>query len=224
MIALFIMTVAAVLAGLVERRRSGHWPIEALLVAVVALDLVRHTWTLPAALDMAMYLCVPALSSWCALRVLQEAPRGFATLVALKVFLVPFLGAIMVREAWASAPLIATGVSCAVQVVAAVAWWQSSRRPTITTVCALVMLVGDVVSLAGPVGLGGPWWIVNAQLGVVAGALVVLQAGWLVLHWARSRWPDGMQLEMHPWLEARLRRDLERRRARRRDRERQARE
>jgi hypothetical protein len=186
-----LLAVAAIMATRIAMRRRAHAPVAVLLLASVVLDSVRDLCPMPPWRELVYYLAIPALSAACALRVLQEAPWSFCATIGIIVWGTPLLGAFAYRYAWATVSLNSALVSCGVQVVAAVAWWQSKRIINGTSACVLVMLIGDCISIIGPVGLGGPWWIADALTLLVGVALIALQVAWFWGPWAENRWLDA---------------------------------
>jgi hypothetical protein len=184
-----ILAGAALLAGALARRTPAHRPIAAALGGALALDVLRAGVVLPGRLDLALYLASPALSAWCALRVLACACSCRSAMV---VFGAWWLGALAVLRApvpalwWAAVPQQAHGAALLVEALAVLAFWRSPRRGGCTEGCVLVLVAGDAVGLLGPAGLmPGPWWLVSSQAAIVGAGLVVLQAAALLE--ARSR-------------------------------------
>jgi hypothetical protein len=178
-----IIGAAVVLAALLARRDAAHRPVAWALGGVLASDLVRAYVALPARLELALYLAAPALSAWCALRVLLEDPPRRAALSGGIVWGAPMAAALLVPEAWERVPLFAHLLALQVQIAAAAFFWRSPRPAGISETCTLVLAAGDVLALAGPLGfpgfwsaLGWGWAAVAAQAGVIGAVLVVLQA------------------------------------------------
>lgn len=170
-----IIGVAVVLAAVLARRSPAHWPVPIALGLALAGDVTRAALELPPVMELGLYLAAPALSAWCALRVLAGLSRWAAPVVPLILWAAVLRRAVTMPETWAQAPLFAHAGALLVQVVAGVLWWRSPRPRDTPETCALVLAAGDVLGLAGPLGLGGPWWIVAAQAGIVGAALVLVQ-------------------------------------------------
>lgn len=159
------LAAAAALACIVARRRAEHWPIAIALVLASALDAIRQLAPMSASLSELLYVAHPALSIWCALRVLGSFGQAAAIISAV---------------AW---PVIYSehpfAISLAAQLYAAGCWLLvQRRRATTSDACALMLLAGDAAALLGPLAWDGRelWWIVQGQGLLVALALGAVQA------------------------------------------------
>jgi hypothetical protein len=174
-----IIGAAVVLAFLVARRERAHLPVAVALGAALAGDCVRAAWAGPPAVELAIYLLAPALSAWCAVRVLA----GEGNLSAARPALALLAGALWIaREHPEGGRLFAHAAALVFQGAAAALFWRSDRPTRTPELCALVLAAGDVLALVGPLGWPAPWealgwgWAVTAaQAGVIGAVLVVLQ-------------------------------------------------
>jgi hypothetical protein len=164
--------LAALVALAIARRMPRHRPVAAALttawLADSLQDLAPPSWPAPH-VALAVYLALPALSAWCALRVLAGVrPRAAALLTGV---------------AWALAaalsldPRVAHVLAVLVQFGAAAQRWRSRARRDLPELCALVLLAGDVVGLVSPLMVGEreDWGLVSGQAAIVGAALVILQ-------------------------------------------------
>lgn len=172
-----VIGVAVLLGVALARRSRAHWPVPIALGLALAVDVTRARLELPPAVELGLYLAVPALSAWCALMVLAKRALAGAVLAPLVVGGAPLWLAVVAPGLWGAAPIVAHGASLLVQAAAAALWWRSPRSRDVSVTCVGVLAAGDVVGLLGPLALGGPWWIVALQAGGVASALVLVQ-GW----------------------------------------------
>jgi hypothetical protein len=176
LVARILFAAAIALATLFARHRPAHRPIAAGLALALALDLVVPHLALSARADLAAYLLTPAISAWVALRVLATARPA----AAFAPFAVWAGGALLVGRApspelwWAAAPRLAHGAALAVEAWTALAWWRSPARAELPQRCALVLAAGDFFGMLGPLGVGGPWEIVNWQAAIFAALLIGL--------------------------------------------------
>lgn len=180
----------AVLLGVALARRSpAHWPVPIALGGALAGDVAQARLELPPPVELGIYLAVPALSAWCAIRVLAKRALAGAVLAPLPFWFAelgmplaplvvggaPLWLAVVAPGFWEAAPIVAHGASLLVQAAAAALWWRSPRSRDVTVTCVGVLAAGDALVLLGPLALGGPWWIVALQAGIVGAALVGLQ-------------------------------------------------
>lgn len=176
-----IIGAAVVLAFLVARRERAHLPVGVALGLCLLGDCVRAAWAGPPAVELALYLLAPALSAWCAVRVLG----GFPLARALEApFLYVWAPAMVLTRLWGgdTGRLFAHLAALVVQGAAAFLFWRADRPARTPDLCALVLAAGDVLALVGPLGWPAPWealgwgWsAVAAQAGVIGAVLVVLQ-------------------------------------------------
>ncbi|XXX73862.1 hypothetical protein WMF30_40070 [Sorangium sp. So ce134] len=171
-----IIGAAVVLAAVIARRDAAHRPVAVALGGVLAGDLVRAALELPAQVELGLYLAAPALSAWCALRVLALRD-GRRTASDMAVIWAAWCAPAMLWPDmfWTWVPKAAHAQSLVLQGLAALAFWRSPRPRGLPETCAMVLAGGDVLALAGPLALGGPWALVAAQAGVIGAVLVVLQ-------------------------------------------------
>jgi hypothetical protein len=216
---LFPIGIAALLAILVALRSPEHWPVAFALNAFFIADFLLGQHIGGPWLDLALYLAAPALSAWCAILVLTEHSGAAA---GVEAWLILALVASTSSDGWEAAPLIGHLASVAVQGMSAWAWGRSDLRASGSSLCVLAMFAGDVMALLGPLGLGGPWWIVAWQTALLGVVLCVIQLAALAAPWARSRWPVALRDDAAERLALRLRerrrvaRDVERDRGPRR--------
>lgn len=159
------LAAAAALACIIARRRPEHRPIAVALVLACALDAVRQLVPMSASLSWLLYLAHPALSIWCALRVLAGFSTGQALFNAC------------VWPAIHSTHPFATSLGVQVYAVSC-RLFTEGRRATIADACALILFAGDAAALLGPLAWDGRelWWIVQGQGVLVALALGAVQA------------------------------------------------
>ncbi|XXY23347.1 hypothetical protein WME88_27425 [Sorangium sp. So ce216] len=190
-----IVGAAVVLAVLLARREPAHRPLAVALGGVLAGDLVRAALELPSRVELALYLAAPALSAWCAIRVLAGYPLGKSLEAPVLLLWAPAMTlAIVEPELWSHVPVLAHAVALFLQGGAALLFWRSPRAARTPETCALVLAAGDVVALAGPLGfprvwadLGYGWAVAAAQAGVMGAVLVVLQLRQLLTPAAGTR-------------------------------------
>jgi len=167
---------AAVLLGVAAARGSpAHWPVPIALGGALAVDVARARLELPPRVELAIYLAAPALSAWCALRVLGRLGPWAAPVAPGVLWGAVLWRALAVPGAWEQAHLEGHVGALLVQAAAAALWWRSPRSRDVSVTCVWVLAAGDVIGLMGPLALGGPWWIVAAQAGIVGAALVAVQ-------------------------------------------------
>ncbi|WP_437591479.1 hypothetical protein [Sorangium sp. So ce1000] len=177
-----IVGAAVILAVIIARRDRSHLPLAVALGGVLASDLVRAYVALPPRVELALYLTAPALSAWCALRVLARLGPWSAPVAPLVLWGAVLRRALTVPEFWEQAHRVGHVGSLVVQIAAAVVFWISPRGTRLPETCAMVLAWGDVIALAGPLGfpeawaeIGWEWAAVAAQAGVIGAVLVVLQ-------------------------------------------------
>jgi hypothetical protein len=177
-----IVGAAVILAAFIAGRDRGHLPLAVALGGVLASDLVRAYVALTPRVELALYLAAPALSAWCALRVLAQIGPWSASVVPLALWGASMGLALVWPAFWPRAPLAAHVAAVLVQGAAAAAFWTSPRAAGVSETCAMVLLAGDVLAIPGPLGfpeawaeLGWGWAAVAAQAGVIGAGLVVLQ-------------------------------------------------
>lgn len=178
-----IIGAAVVLAAIIARRDAAHRPVAWALGGVLAGDLVRAHVALSPQVELGIYLAAPALSAWCALRVLAGLGPWSAPVAPGVLCGAVLWRALTVPGAWELAHVAAHVGALLVQLVAGVLWWRAPRPAGISETCTLVLAWGDVVALVGPLGwpkaweaIGWGWAAVAAQAGVIGAVLVVLQA------------------------------------------------
>ncbi len=164
---------AGALALRLAIHRERHRPIAILIFSTLALEIVAALCIDSPRADLARYLAVVALSSWCALRVLGRAPPWARVVYPAAVLVLPWAAAQLSRVAWEWAPLAAHVISLGVQALSARDWWRAGRGAGPTELCALLLAGGDAITMIGPVGIGGPWGIACAQ-GVLTSAVVAV--------------------------------------------------
>lgn len=177
-----VVGAAVVLAAIIARRDAAHRPLAWALGGVLAGDVVRAALELPPRVELGLYLAAPALSAWCALRVLAGLGTWAAPAAPVVLWAAVLWRALTVPGAWERAHVEAHAGALLVQVVAGALWWRSPRPRGLPETCAMVLAGGDVLALAGPLGLteawaelGWGWAVVAAQAGVIGAVLVVLQ-------------------------------------------------
>ncbi|AUX33141.1 uncharacterized protein SOCE836_052950 [Sorangium cellulosum] len=162
-----VIGAAVVLAAVLARRDAAHRPIAWALGGVLVGDLARAALELPPQVELALYLAAPALSAWCALRVLAGLGPWAAPAAPLAIWAAALWLAVAWPWFWPHAPLAAHVAAVVVQGAAAVSFWRSPRAAGVSETCALVLAGGDVLALAGPLGFpeawaklgwGGPSW------------------------------------------------------------------
>lgn len=181
MIATLVHLLALALAWHLAVRHSEHRAIEWTLALALSVRLIRQTFDLIPELDLALYLAYPALTAWCALRVLAEHSRAGSAVEASLVCALPWIAAQLAPEWWTDAPTMAHVAALAIQILSAASWWRSRRKLDATALCAHLLTAESATALLGPVLLGGSWWVVEAQSAFWSGALVVVQC------WALAR-------------------------------------
>lgn len=173
-----VVGVAVALAVAIAWRSAQHRPVALALGLSLWQDLLRAYVPLGPHDALALYLLAPALFAWCALRVLAARRWLRALPEPALIWAVPFLAAVWRPETfWTAAPPAAHCAALVAEVVAAWRWWRSPRRRGgVSEACAIIFAAGDAVGLLGPLGLGGPWWIVACQAALVGVGLVGVQA------------------------------------------------
>ena len=183
------LLVAGAMALRLAIRREHHQPIAILIFSTLALEIVAALCIDSPRADLARYLAVIAISSWCALRVLGRAPPWERAIYPTAVLVLPWAAAQVSRVAWEWAPLAAHVISLGVQALSARDWWRAGRGAGPTELCALWLVGGDTAAMLGPVGLGGPWGIACAQGVLTAAAVIVLHGGGI--RWAERAVTQG---------------------------------
>ncbi|WP_437948622.1 hypothetical protein WME98_49900 [Sorangium sp. So ce296] len=178
-----IIGAAVVLAAIIAWRAAAHRPLAWALGGVLAGDVARAALKLPPQVELALYLAAPALSAWCALRVLARRDARHTAGDVAVIWTAWCLPAMLWPDVfWAWVPKAAHAQSLVLQGLAALTFWRSPKTAGVSETCALVLAGGDVIALAGPLGLteawaelGWGWAVVAAQAGVIGAVLVVLQ-------------------------------------------------